>query len=97
MSGPYLALLGASGTAAGLTAGAGELIASLLRLVFGHLSDRTRRCWGVTSAGYALSAVAAPALALAGSPAYAAEQRPRRPPSLLHCRKRERREQKTNR
>jgi hypothetical protein len=41
ISGPYLALLGASGTMVGLVAGAGELIAYGLRLVFGYLSDRT--------------------------------------------------------
>lgn len=67
LSGPYLALLGASGTVVGLVAGAGELIAYGLRLVFGYLSDRTRRYWAFTIAGYALTALAVPALALAGS------------------------------
>ena len=67
IAGPYLALLGASGTAIGLAAGFGELIGYGLRLVFGYLSDRTRRYWAFTSAGYALTALAVPALALAGS------------------------------
>lgn len=67
ISGPYLALLGASGTVVGLVAGVGELLAYGLRLVFGYLSDRTRRYWGFTIAGYTLTALAVPALALAGS------------------------------
>jgi MFS family permease len=67
ISGPYLALLGASGTVVGLVAGAGELIGYGLRLVFGYMSDRTRRYWAFTIAGYALTALAIPALALAGS------------------------------
>lgn len=67
ISGPYLALLGASGTVVGLVAGLGELIAYGLRLVFGYLSDRSRRYWAFTIAGYSLTALAVPALALAGS------------------------------
>jgi MFS family permease len=67
ISGPYLALLGASGTVVGLVAGLGELIGYGLRLVFGYLSDRTRRYWAFTIAGYALTVVAVPALAIVGS------------------------------
>jgi MFS family permease len=67
IAGPYLALLGASGTMVGLAAGFGELIGYGLRLLFGYLSDRTRRYWAFTIAGYALTALAVPALALAGS------------------------------
>ena len=67
IAGSYLALLGASGTAVGLVAGFGELIGYGLRLLFGYLSDRTRRYWAFTIAGYALTALAVPALALAGS------------------------------
>lgn len=67
IAGPYLALLGASGTIVGLVAGFGELIGYGLRLLFGYLSDRTRRYWAFTIAGYALTALAVPALALAGS------------------------------
>lgn len=67
ISGPFLALLGASGAVVGLVAGVGELIAYALRLVFGYLSDRTRRYWSFTIAGYTITALAVPALALAGS------------------------------
>lgn len=67
LTGPYLALLGASGTAIGVIAGLGELIAYGLRLVFGYLSDRTRRYWTFTIAGYVLTALAVPALALVGN------------------------------
>lgn len=65
LSGQYLALLGASGTVVGLTAGAGELIGYGLRLVFGYLSDRTRRYWLLTILGYTLTIIAVPMLALA--------------------------------
>lgn len=67
ISGPYLAFLGASGTVVGLAAGAGELIAHGMRLIFGYLSDRTRRYWAFTIAGYGLTALVVPALALAGN------------------------------
>lgn len=67
ISGPYLALLGASGAAVGIVAGAGELVAYSLRLAFGYLSDRTRRYWAFTIAGYTLTIVVVPALALAGN------------------------------
>lgn len=67
LSGPYLAILGASGAAVGIVAGGGELIAYGLRLLFGYLSDRTRRYWAFTIAGYALTVLAVPALALVGS------------------------------
>jgi len=67
IAGPYLALLGASGTVVGLAAGFGELIGYGLRLIFGYLSDRTRRYWAFTIAGYALTALAVPALALVGN------------------------------
>jgi MFS family permease len=67
ISGPYLALLGASGTVVGVMAGVGELIAYGLRMVFGYLTDRTRRYWVFTIAGYAITALAVPALALAGN------------------------------
>ncbi len=67
ISGPYLALLGASGTVVGLMAGMGELVAYGLRSLFGYLSDRTRRYWAFTIAGYAITALAVPALALAGN------------------------------
>jgi sugar phosphate permease len=67
LSGPYLAFLGASGAVVGLMAGVGELVAYGLRSLFGYLSDRTRRYRAFTIAGYALTALAVPALALAGN------------------------------
>ncbi|HXG52684.1 MAG TPA: MFS transporter [candidate division Zixibacteria bacterium] len=67
ITGPYLAVLGASGTAVGTVAGFGELIGYGLRLVSGYISDRTGRYWTVTLAGYVVNMVAVPLLALAGS------------------------------
>jgi len=66
VAGPFLATLGASGTAVGVIAGAGELIGYGLRLVSGLLSDRTRRYWTITVLGYAVNLGAVPLLALAG-------------------------------
>ena len=43
ITGPYLAVLGASGTAVGIVAGFGELVGYGLRLVSGFISDRTGR------------------------------------------------------
>jgi MFS family permease len=65
-TGPYLALLGASGTAVGVIAGLGELIGYALRLVSGRLADRTGRYWTITVVGYALNLLAVPSLALVG-------------------------------
>lgn len=64
--GPYLGWLGASATAVGVVAGAGELVGYGLRLASGYLSDRTRRYWTLTLLGYAVNLLAVPALALAG-------------------------------
>lgn len=66
VTGPYLALLGASGTAVGMVAGCGELLGYGLRLASGYLSDRTRRYWAIALAGYAMNMLAVPLLALAG-------------------------------
>lgn len=66
ITGPYLALLGASATAVGIVAGLGELLGYGLRLVSGQLTDRTGRPWAFTLAGYALNLLAVPLLALAG-------------------------------
>jgi MFS family permease len=65
-TGPFLAVLGASGFAVGLVAGFGELIGYALRLVSGYIADRTRRYWAVTILGYVLNLLAVPLLALAG-------------------------------
>jgi len=67
ITGPYLAILGASATVVGVVAGLGELIGYGLRIVSGLISDRTHRYWAITIAGYAVNLLAVPALALAGS------------------------------
>ncbi len=65
--GPYLGLLGATGTIVGLVAGAGELIGYGVRVVSGYLSDQTARYWPITFVGYTINLLAVPALALAGN------------------------------
>jgi len=66
ITGPYLALLGASGTVVGIVAGFGELIGYALRLVSGYISDKTGKYWLITILGYAVNLFAVPLLALAG-------------------------------
>lgn len=65
LAGPYLAILGASGTIVGLTAGAGELLGYGLRYFSGVLSDKTQRYWLITITGYAVNLLAVPLLGLA--------------------------------
>ncbi|MEU4158955.1 MFS transporter [Actinoplanes sp. NPDC026670] len=65
ITGPLLAALGASALVVGLVTGAGEAAALLFRLVSGPLADRTARYWALTIAGYGLTAVCVPLLALA--------------------------------
>ena len=62
--GPLLASLGASALVVATVTGAGEAAALVLRLVSGTLADRTRRYWTVTIAGYGLTAVCVPLLAV---------------------------------
>lgn len=64
IAGPYLAVLGASGTAVGIVAGLGELIGYGLRLISGYFSDRTGRYWAITIFGYTVNMLAVPLLAL---------------------------------
>jgi MFS family permease len=64
VTGPLLASLGASAVLVGLVSGAGEATALLMRLVFGSWADRSGRHWTLTFAGYALTAVCVPALAI---------------------------------
>jgi MFS family permease len=66
INGPYLAILGATGTVVGVVAGAGELIGYALRFWSGRLVDRTHRYWPIIFAGYALNLLAVPLLALTG-------------------------------
>ena len=67
ITGPFLALLGASGAVVGVVAGIGEFIGYGLRLLSGYITDRTGRYWTITLAGYAVNLLAVPLLALAGS------------------------------
>jgi MFS family permease len=64
MTGPLLAALGASAVVVGLVTGAGEAMALVLRLFSGTWADRSGRYWSLTVAGYALTAVCVPALAV---------------------------------
>ncbi|MFQ5570597.1 MAG: MFS transporter [Rhodothermales bacterium] len=67
ITGPYLALLGASGAVVGFVAGVGEFIGYGLRLLSGYITDRTGWYWAMTLGGYALNLLAVPLLAWAGS------------------------------
>lgn len=67
ITGPYLAILGASAAAVGVVAGLGELVGYGFRVVSGLISDRTHRYWVVAIAGYTVNLLAVPALALAGN------------------------------
>lgn len=67
ITGPYLAVLGASATIVGVVAGLGELLGYSLRLLSGRLSDRMRAYWPIAIVGYIVEMAAVPALALAGS------------------------------
>ncbi|HET9870967.1 MAG TPA: MFS transporter [Propionibacteriaceae bacterium] len=64
VSGPLLASLGASAVLVGLVTGAGEAMALVLRLFSGSWADRSGRYWTLTLAGYALTALCVPALAV---------------------------------
>jgi MFS family permease len=61
------AVLGAPMTVIGLIEGFAEFIASILKAVFGRLSDRFHRRRGFVSFGYGLSALSRPLLVLAQS------------------------------
>jgi len=67
ITGPYLAVLGASAFVVGVVSGLGELLGYGLRLVSGRLSERTQKFWPITLFGYAIQMASVPALALAGS------------------------------
>ncbi|MEP6631074.1 MAG: MFS transporter [Lapillicoccus sp.] len=64
VTGPLLGQLGAGALLVGVVTGAGEAAALVLRLVFGAAADRTGRYWGLTLAGYAMTAVTVPLLAV---------------------------------
>lgn len=64
--GAYLSLMGASAATIGFVSGLGELIGYSMRYVFGRLTDKTKKYWPMTIAGYVLDIIAVPALALVG-------------------------------
>jgi len=66
ITGPFLALLGASGAVVGFVAGFGELAGYALRLLSGYLSDRTQQYWALMLGGYGMNLMSVPLLALAG-------------------------------
>src|SRR5690348_131445 len=65
ITGPFLAGLGASAALVGFITAAGEAVALVFRLATGPLSDRTRRYWPLSIAGYAITVVSVPLLAMA--------------------------------
>lgn len=65
ITGPYLAVLGASAGIVGLVAGLGEFIGYALRLSSGYFLDRTKAYWPITFIGYGLL-LSIPLLAFAG-------------------------------
>jgi MFS family permease len=67
VTGPFLAVLGASGAAVGIVAGFGELLGYGLRVFSGQFSDRTRKFWPITLFGYVIQMAAVPLLSLAGN------------------------------
>ena len=67
ISGPFLALLGASGAVVGIVSGGGELIGYLIRMGSGRLAGRSGAYWPLAITGYVVQMAAVPALALAGS------------------------------
>ena len=64
ITGPLLASLGATAAVVGLVSGLGEAVSLLLRLVSGTWADRSGRYWRWTIAGYAVTAISVPALAI---------------------------------
>ncbi len=65
VAGPFLAELGAGAALVGFVTGAGEAVALVFRLFTGRLSDRTGRRWALSIAGYVITIVAVPLLAIA--------------------------------
>jgi len=65
ITGPYMAVLGASAGIVGFVTGVGEFIGYALRLVTGHFADRVRAYWFFTFVGYGL-VLSIPLLGLAG-------------------------------
>ncbi len=67
ISGPYLAILGASAITVGFVAGFGELMGYALRIFSGMIADKTARYWLITFVGYLINLLSVPLLALTKS------------------------------
>jgi len=67
ITGPFLALLGASGAVVGTIAGFGEFIGYSMRLFSGFITDKTKEYWFIAILGYAINLLAVPLLAFAGN------------------------------
>jgi predicted MFS family arabinose efflux permease len=65
--GPFLGVLGASGTIVDFVGGFGEFMGYAIRSVSGYIADKTGKYWATTFAGYVINMFAVPALALAGN------------------------------
>ena len=64
ITGPYLATLGASAAVVGFVTGSGEAVALVFRLLTGRISDRTGRRWALSIAGYTITVIAVPLIAV---------------------------------
>lgn len=64
ITGPFLAILGASAAIVGFVSGLGELVGYALRIVSGFFADRTQKYWAITILGYVINLLAVPFLAL---------------------------------
>ena len=67
ITGPFLAILGASSFVVGFVAGFGELLGYVIQFFSGYLTDRVNTYWAILFGGYMINLLAVPLLALAGS------------------------------
>ncbi len=66
INGQFLQQFGTNAATVGWIAGLGELFGFGLRIFSGYISDKTRKYWAITLAGYALNLFSVPLLAFAG-------------------------------
>ena len=59
--------LGASAATISIVGGLGEFLGYSLRIVAGHICDKTGKYWLITFIGYAINLIAVPLMALAGN------------------------------
>jgi len=65
--GPYLFILNSPAIFVGFIAGFGEFIGYFLRIIFGHLADRTKKYWFFIFSGYLMNVFSVPLLAFANN------------------------------